>query len=305
MRILVTGGTGFVGRHLLDHLERAGHSVSLVSRRPNVGVGWEEDSLARAVEAHEAIVHLAGAGIFDRRWSAAYRDEIRASRVDTTRRVAELCARVGDRRLVSTSAVGYYGPQARDGDEGSPPGEDFLAGVCRDWEAALEPARAAGIPTAVVRTGVALGADGGALKRMLLPFRLGLGGPLGSGRQPFPWIHVDDLCRLYAHLVTRRDGGEAFDGPFNAVAPGLCDQRSFARTLGRVLGRPAFLPAPAPALRLALGGVAEVLLEGQGVAPRRTLATGFTFGHPNLEPALRELVERARTRRRPRTDRGV
>ena len=157
------------------------------------------------------------------------------------------------------------------------------------------------MPTAWVRSGVVLGTDGGALKRMLLPFRLGLGGPLGSGRQPFPWIHVDDLTKLYVHLAER----PRLAGPFNGVAPGICDQRTFARTLGRVLGRPAFLPAPAFALRLALGEVASLLTEGQDVAPRRALEAGFTFDHGELEPALRHLVESIRSRRRPAGDRGV
>lgn len=290
MKILVTGATGFVGRNLMAHLERAGHHPTVVSRRPNVGVDWDEASLREGVRRHEAVIHLAGEGVLDKRWSAERKRAILDSRVETTSLLARLCAELGDRRLVSTSAVGYYGPDVRGGDESSPPGDDFLAEVCQKWEAALQPAIDAGIPTAWVRTGIVLGKEGGALKRMLLPFKLGAGGPLGSGRQPFPWIHVGDLCRLYTHLATHRE----LEGAFNGVAPGLCDQRTFAKTLGSVLHRPAVMPAPAFALKLALGGGAEVLLEGQGVAPRRTLESGFRFDHPDLEPALADLLRKPR-----------
>ena len=288
MRILVTGATGFVGVHLLGALERAGHKVSLVSRRPNVGHDWSTDSLREGIERNEAVVHLAGAGVMDKRWSHARKEEILRSRVETTDRIARLVAEIGDRRLVSASAVGFYGDGIVDGDEDSPPGEGFLAEVCQKWEAALDPAIEAGVPTAWVRIGVVLGMGGGALGKMLLPFKLGLGGPLGSGRQSFPWIHVDDLCRSLRHLLEHPE----LEGPFNAVAPARTDQRTFARTLGRVLGRPAFLPAPGLALRMILGEGASVLLEGQQVAPRRLIESGFTFEHPDLEAALGELVSR-------------
>ncbi len=288
MRVLITGATGFVGRHLATHLESEGHRVDVVSRRPNVGSSWEPSQVERAVSGSEGVVHLAGAGVLDRRWSAAYREEILLSRVETTRRIAEACARTG-RRLVSTSAVGYYGSadMGRVFGEQDTPGAGFLAEVCRRWEEALGPAMEAGASVSVVRVGVVLGRDGGALKRMLLPFRLGVGGPIAGGRQPFPWIHVKDLVRLYAWLL---DDAER-TGAFNGVAPGVCDQRTFARTLGRVLRRPAVVPTPGWALRAALGPGAELLTTGQNAPPLHAQEAGFVFEHGELEPALRELVD--------------
>jgi uncharacterized protein len=289
MRLLITGGTGFVGRNLCNHLESHGHRVEVVSRRPNVGRAW--DDLQRGVDGSDGVVHLAGAGVLDRRWSEAYREEILVSRTSTTLRVAVACAAAG-KRLVSTSAVGYYGPHpmGRTLDEDSPPGTDFLARVCKSWEASAEPPRAAGANVALVRVGVVLGTDGGALKRMLLPFKLGLGGPLAGGRQPFPWIHVTDLCRLYTWLVLHPDQHPEQQGVFNGVAPGACDQGTFARGLGAALGRPAFMGVPGLALRILLGERAELLTTGQEVIPARALAAGFQFEFGELGPALEDLV---------------
>lgn len=326
MKVLIAGATGFVGTHLTNYLRAQGHETEVVSRRPNVGIDWDPGALRAGVESVDAVVHLAGAGIFDRRWSTAYRREILESRVHTTRSLALACAAVGGRRLVSSSAVGYYGPRdMTEVGEDEPPGDDFLAGVCVAWERALEPdpepdpgpapesapesapeaapesARQAGSSTACVRTGVVLGSDGGALHRMRLPFQLGLGGALGSGRQPFPWVHVTDLCRLFLFLLEH----QGLEGAFNGVAPGCVDQRTFARTLGKVLHRPAFLPTPGLALRLALGGVAEVLLSGQNAAPRRALEAGFVFEHPQLREALETLVgEHADVVAAPKRPRG-
>ncbi|MEE8469494.1 MAG: TIGR01777 family oxidoreductase [Planctomycetota bacterium] len=302
MKVLIAGATGFVGTHLTNFLRRAGHDTEVVSRRPHLGIDWDPDALRAGVECVDAVVHLAGAGIFDRRWSQAYRREILESRVDTTCMLAEACVAVGGRRLVSSSAVGYYG--ARDMTEvgeDEPAGDDFLAGVCAAWERALDPAREAGSSTVCVRIGVVLGSDGGALLRMKLPFRLGLGGALGSGRQPFSWVHVTDLCRLFLVLLEHPE----LEGAFNGVAPGCVEQREFARILGKVLHRPAFLHTPGVALRLALGGVAEVLLSGQNAVPRRALEAGFVFEYPELRGALESLVgEKAEVVRVPKRPRG-
>jgi len=305
MKVLIAGATGFVGTHMTNLLRREGHDTQVVSRRPNVGVDWDPDALRAAVESVDAVVHLAGAGIFDRRWSAAYRKEILESRVDTTRLLAEACAAAGGRRLVSSSAVGYYGPgdmtELGELGEDAPAGDDFLAGVCVEWERALDPARESSSSTACVRIGVVLGSDGGALQRMKLPFRLGLGGPMGSGRQPFPWVHVTDLCRLFLFLLENPE----LEGAFNGVAPGCVDQRTFARTLGQVLHRPAFAPMPGLVLRVLLGGVAEVLLTGQNAVPKRALEAGFVFEHPELFGALGTLVgEHADVVKKPKTPRG-
>ena len=292
MNYLISGATGFVGTHLLNHLGGRGHGTEVISRRPNVGCDWTMESLMPAVLQADVVVHLAGAGVMDAVWSPARKLELESSRVETTALLAQACvesSRQGHTpRLVSASAVGYYGPHAHgEGqEESNPPGEDFLAQLCVKWEAALAVAQEAGVPVSVVRIGVVLGPDGGALKRMLLPFKLGLGGPLGDGRQSFPWIHVQDLVRLIEFIA--QDGDRA--GIYNGVAPGCVDQRTFARTLGRAMGRPALLPAPALALRLLLGERSTLLLTGQEVRPSAALAAGFEFEHPLLADALVDLL---------------
>lgn len=292
MRILLTGATGFVGGRLSELLRGQGHEVLPVSRRPlgsEAAFDWSEEGLQRGVAAADAIVHLAGENLFAKRWSARQKAVLCSSRVESTRRLARLAAEHGTKVFVSASAVGRYGASDdRELDESSPRGSDFLADLCTQWEDATEAAVEAGVRTAIVRIGVVLGKDGGALAKMLPPFRLGLGGPLGSGDQWMSWIHLDDLCGLIAFLLEH----EGAAGPFNATAPNPVTMKTMARTLGRVLHRPAFLPAPAPMLRLALGEVADVLLTGQRVLPRRALAAGFSFRHPELEPALRDLLER-------------
>lgn len=289
MKVLLTGATGFVGRRLSDLLRGKGHEVLPVSRSPGAAFDWSGEGLQRGVAAADAIVHLAGENLFARRWSARQKEVLRKSRVDTTLRLARLAAEHDTKVFVSASAVGRYGPSDdRELDESSPRGSDFLADLCTQWEDATEAAVEVGVRTAIVRIGVVLGKDGGALAKMLFPFRLGLGGPLGSGAQWMSWIHLDDLCSLIVFLL-ENDGAA---GPFNATAPNPVTMRTLARTLGRVLHRPAFLPAPAPMVRLALGEVADVLLTGQRVLPRRALAAGFSFRHPELEAALRDLLER-------------
>lgn len=284
MKVLLTGATGFVGGALGRRLREGGHEVHPVSRRPGAGVGWGDDSLRRGVAECDAIIHLAGENIFGRRWSAAQKERLRTSRIDTTRRLAELAAEEGAGVLLMASGIGYYGA-SEDGrfDEDSPAGDDFLARLCADWERAAAPAAEAGVRLACARLGVVMGPGGGALERMLLPFRLGLGGRLGSGRQWFSWVHLDDVCDLLVLLLERED----LAGPFNFTAPGPVTNAEFTRTLGRVLRRPTVLPAPAFALRLALGEAAEVLLTGQHVSPRRAREAGYTFRHPELEDALR------------------
>jgi uncharacterized protein (TIGR01777 family) len=292
MNYLISGATGFVGTHLLNHLRGRGQGAEVISRRPNVGCDWTLESLLAAVLEADVVVHLAGAGVMDAAWSPARKLELERSRVETTALLARACvdaSRQGHRpRLVSASAVGYYGPHAYGEvqEESSPPGEDFLAQLCVKWEAALVAAREEELPVSVVRIGVVLGADGGALKRMLLPFKLCLGGPLGDGRQGFPWIHVQDLARLIEFIA--QEGDRA--GIYNGVAPGCVDQRTFAKALGRALGRPALLPAPAFALRLILGERSTLLLKGQQVRPTSALKAGFEFGHPVMDGALADLL---------------
>ncbi len=298
--VLVTGATGFVGRQVCLRLAREGVRViawarSLEQARGSLGQGPEllstdaaQRELVAALERCDAVIHLAGAGIFDRRWSAARKRELRASRVDTTNRLVEAIAQCRRKpALVSASAVGWYGPRGDEAlDEDSAPGVDYLGGLCQAWERSALAARTHGVRVAIARIGIVLGLGGGALERMLPPFRLGLGGPLGSGRQWMSWIHAEDLVEL----LVRAARDERFQGVFNAVAPAPATNRDFTRALARALGRPAFLPAPGFALRLALGEAAGVLLTGQRVTPRRAREWGFEFRYPTLETALEQLV---------------
>ena len=287
MNVLLTGATGFIGTRLRAHLERRGHRVLAVSRRPGADHDWSDESLARGVAATDAVVHLAGEGVIDRRWSTRRKEELRRSRLDTTGKLVRLLAQQRDGVLLSASAVGYYGPRGDEPvGEDERPGSDFLAELCREWEAAAVAAETQGTRVARVRIGIVLGPEGGALRKMLVPFRLGLGGPVGSGEQVYPWIHIEDLCALFAFLIEHRETR----GPFNGTAPNPVPQREFARILGRVLHRPAFLPVPGLALRIGLGEAADVLLTGQRALPRRALDAGFVFDHPDLERALRDLL---------------
>lgn len=293
-RVLLTGGTGFIGHRLQSALVASGHTISVVTRTPQSHrtarsgvsyVPWPGD-----VARHQAIVHLAGEPLFARRWNAAVKDEIRRSRVESTRALVEAMGAAAQRPgvLVCASAVGWYGDRGDEElDERSAPGKGFLAEVCQAWEAEALRAEALGVRVVRVRIGVVLGPGGGALARMLLPFKLGAGGPIGSGRQWFPWIHARDLCEL----IVRAVDDPRFVGAVNGVAPEALTNRDFARRLGRALHRPAFLPTPAFALRLLLGEVTDVLLQSQRCAPRAALAAGFSFKFPTLEPALADILD--------------
>jgi uncharacterized protein (TIGR01777 family) len=296
MRILVSGGSGFIGTAVCERLRRAGNEVVTLSRRAAPGaIRWDPASGAidaAAVDGFDGVVHLAGENIGAGRWTTARRRRILDSRRHGTQLLAATLAKATRRPtvLVSVSGINYYGDR---GDEllteDSPTGSGFLAEVCRQWEAATEPASDADIRVCRLRTGMVLAADGGALARLLLPFRLGLGGPLGSGRQWMSWITRDDL----AAVIERALVDPGFAGPVNAVSPGAVTNREFSTVLGRVLRRPAILPAPAPVLRLALGAMAdEVLLASVRVAPTRLAAAGFAISDRELEPALRRMLGR-------------
>lgn len=293
MRILLTGGTGFIGRALCTRLLAGGHRLTVWSRRPALarqrlpGVAVIED-LAEAGEI-EAVVNLAGEPLVGRRWSARQKQAIRDSRLNTTAQLVRwMTPRL--RRphvLVSGSAIGYYGAHG-DAllDESTPAGDDFAALLCRDWEYAAMQAEDLGLRVCRLRTGIVLGADGGALGKMLPPFRWGLGGPIGHGRQWMSWIHREDLIGLVQWLLELESAG----GAYNGTAPEPVRNREFARTLGRVLHRPALLPAPSPLLRLAFGEGAQLMLTGQRVMPMHALVEGFRFRFPQLEDALRDVL---------------
>ncbi len=299
MRLVISGASGLVGARLAAFLAAGGHRVDrLVRRDPQSGrtdIRWRPEAGeidAPALEGVDAVVHLAGASIAAGRWTSARKEAIRRSRVEGTRLLAETVARLSrpPSVVVSASAIGYYGSRGDESlTEDSPAGDGFLAEVCQAWEAAADPARHAGVRVVTLRMGMVLAASGGALGRMLLPFKLGLGGVVGSGRQYVSWIALGDLVSAIHHVLL----AAGVTGPVNAVAPVPVTHRDFVRTLGRVLRRPTLAPLPAPIVRLLLGEMGQaLLLDGARVLPARLQAAGFRFRHPVLESALRAELAR-------------
>ena len=297
MHIAVTGASGLVGSALVPFLTTRGHRVTrLVRKSPGTNeVGWDLAEGIRELsrlEGVDAVVHLAGESIAAGRWTEARKAEIRRSRVQGTRRLCESLARLGrpPKALVTASAVGFYGDRGDETlTEGSAPGGDFLARLCQEWEAATEPASRAGIRVVHLRFGMILSPAGGALKKMLLPFKLGVGGRIGSGAQYMSWITIDDAIGAIQHVIT----AEPLRGPVNAAAPAPVTNAEFTRVLARVLSRPAVAPMPAFVARLAFGELADaLLLSSQRVMPARLQASGYGFQFPEIEPALRHLLSR-------------
>src|SRR5579859_331935 len=296
MKIVVSGSTGLIGTPLLQALARRGHEVvPLVRRRPAAGehaLAWdpERGTIDRAgLEGVDAVIHLAGENVFGR-WSPAKKQRIHDSRVTGTRLLCDALAglRARPAALLAASAIGYYGDRGDETlNEQSAAGEDFLAHVARDWEAATGAAARAGIRVVNMRIGVVLTTRGGALAKMLPAFRIGLGGPIGSGNQYVSWIALDDIVNAMLYLLDN----VRFVGPVNLTAPAPVKNRDFAKTLGKVLGRPAVVTVPAFALRMAFGTEgAAMLTSGQRVQPARLLSSGFGFACRELEPALRALL---------------
>jgi uncharacterized protein (TIGR01777 family) len=303
MKALVTGATGFVGPRLLRLLDKP----VVVSRNPDrarqsIGhlagriVRWdpmEGPPPPEAFEGIDVVYHLAGESVAGARWTTAQKARIRDSRVVGTRHLVQGIAQAATKpaTLVSASAVGYYGSRGDEElTESASPADDFLARVCVEWEQEAMAADRLGVRVVTARTGIVLGSgSGGALAKMLTPFKLGAGGPLGNGRQWMPWIHVADLARLYVHAA---DHGE-IRGPMNSVAPNPVRNSEFTKALGRQLHRPAFMPAPYLGLRLVFGEFAQVLFASQRVIPRVALDTGFTFQFPDITSALREILAAA------------
>jgi hypothetical protein len=303
MRVLVTGGTGFIGRRLVSRLVARGDEVVVLSRRPPLAskkvvatrlLAWNPETgppTPDAFGAIDAVVNLHGESIAGGRWTAAKKERIRNSRVLGTRHLVQGIADTSPRPrvLVTGSAIGYYGPHGDESlDERSPSGQDFLSGVSREWEAEGERACDLGVRVVTIRTGIVLGAGGGALKPMLIPFRLFAGGPVGSGAQWMSWVHLDDEVGLILHALDR----SAVEGPLNATSPNPVRNRDFARALGQALGRPSLLPTPAFALRLLLGEMADaLLLTGQKVLPVKAEESGYRFHHPFLSEALESILK--------------
>lgn len=294
LKIAMTGASGLLGTELAAFLRTGGHEVVPLVRRGGSGIAWDPAKGtidAAALEGFDAVVHLAGESV-GQRWSEGVKQRVMASRVDGTRLLCETLAKLERKPsvVVCASAIGFYGDTGEAwAEEHSPAGTGFLADVCKAWEAASEPARAAGLRVVNLRIGVVLSPRGGALGELLLPASLGLGGPVGSGRQYLGWIDLDDLLGVVLHAI--RD--ERLRGPVNAVSPEPVTQREFAGQLGRVLHRPAFMPLPAFAVRGLFGEMGkEVLLGGQRVRPTRLLDTGFRFDFAQLDACLRHQLGR-------------
>jgi hypothetical protein len=309
VNIVVAGGTGFLGRALVAHLAARGHQIAVLTRSPRPAgarpngvrdVSWtpapaaDETGGSREVDGADAIINLAGAGIADKRWSAAHKQYIRDSRVFSTRSLVAAVRASGRRPAVfiQGSAVGFYGSTMADTvvDESFPPGDDFLGQTCVAWEAEAHPVSALGCRLVIVRTGIALAADGGPLIEMKRPFLFFVGGPIGSGQQYFSWVHRDDWIALVAWLL---DKGSA-DGVYNGSAPEPVTNAEFSNALGQALRRPSWLRVPRAALRIAVGEVADVLVAGQRVVPARALSEGFIFMYPRIDTALTQQVGRGR-----------
>ena len=295
MRVIIAGGTGFLGRALTRSLEHDGHQVTLLTRTPRQRnhLAWAPDTsiFANAITESDVIVNLAGESIAGGRWSESRKSAIRGSRVSATRALAEAvrAVRGSPPLFMSGSAVGYYG--VRDDapvTEESSPGMDFLASVCREWEGEALVA-AARTRVVLLRSGLVLDRTGGALPQMARPFWFMAGGPLGSGQQAMSWVHLDDWLGMVRWAMDTA----AVVGPLNVTAPAPVTNAEMAAALGRVLNRPAVLPAPAPALRLLLGEMADaLLLGGQRVLPAKAVSLGYQFRYPTLEPALRAVYNK-------------
>ena len=304
MKIVVTGGTGFIGAPLCQRLRADGHEVAVISRRPSPGDGaralaWDDAAWPRALADSDAVINLAGEPIAAARWSRVLRQRIRDSRVQTTRRLVEAMAQSARRPrvLVSGSAIGYYGPRGDEVlDETAASGQGFLAETCQAWETEARRAEPLGVRVVRARIGLVIGPGGGVLAKMAPPFRMGLGGPLGDGRQWCSWVHRDDVIGLLLWSLTRDDVA----GPLNLTAPAPVTMRQLAQALGRAMGRPSWVLVPAPLLRLLLGEMAqELLLSGQRVQPAAALRWGYSFQFPQLDAALAAaLAKGVRTRYR-------
>ncbi len=307
MRVIITGGSGLIGRALVRSLTADGHEVIILSRSPGNAVnlpagakavywdGKSADGWGKYVNGAGAVINLAGesvggTGFFDVRWTPARRRRIQESRINAGRAVVQ-AIQLAEKKpavLIQSSAVGYYGTHTDDRDitEDAPAGHDFLAGVCVDWEASTQKVERLGVRRAIIRTGVVISPKGGALPRQMLPFKFFAGGPLGSGEQWFPWIHIDDEVAAIRFLIDNEDAR----GAFNLAAPHPVTNAEFSRALGSSMRRPSWLRAPAFAFKLLFGEAALILLEGQKAVPHRLLDLGFKFKFPAVEPALEDLL---------------
>jgi uncharacterized protein len=299
MKIVITGASGFIGTALSAELTGQNHTLVLLSRNPparpsGAGVAWlawrpdAPGSWQSALDGIDGVVNLAGESIAARRWTQEQKRKLYESRVQTTSMIVDgiAKARRKPKFLINASAVGYYGPHGDETvTEDSPPGNDFLSQLCRAWESQANRAKEHDVRVTLLRTGIVLGKGQGALGKMVTPFKLFVGGRLGSGRQWFPWIHIDDEVGLIKFLMEN----DAAHGPINATAPNPVTMDEFCKTLGRVINRPSWAPVPASVLSLMLGEMADMLLTGQRALPQAALRLGYAFKYPRLEEALASL----------------
>lgn len=310
MNVVIVGGTGFIGRNIAPILAARGHTVTILTRnqRADAVVGgefhvreWEPSdwqTLGHTFRGQDAVINLAGAPVAERRWTPPRKAVLRASRIETTRTVVTALSRfstsVWPKILINASGIGFYGldtgdpsrPRTGDVDEGQRPGTGFLADLCVEWEREAFRATDYSIRTTCLRISMVLGKDGGALQKMLLPFKLFLGGPIGKGTQPVSWIHVEDLGRLVAAILEQ----PSFKGVINAASPYPVTMTEFCRQLGRDMGRPSWLPVPAWALQIGLGELSTLMTHGQSVNPFMAQQLGFTFKYPDLKSALSAIL---------------
>lgn len=293
MNIILAGGTGFIGTHIMERLKKAGHTVSILSRTAGAGrIVWnavQAGAWEQSIAGADAVINLTGESVGAGRWTNTQKERIRNSRIDATRAIVEAIRTSANkpRVLVNASAVGYYG-HVEEGDvtENTPAGNDFLGQTCALWESEARKAGQYGVRVVTMRTGFVIGKDSTAFRRMQLPFKLFAGGPFGSGQQWFPWIHIDDVAAGYAFAVEQ----SALSGPVNLSAPNPVRVRELAAELGRALHRPAFMPAPAFALKIVLGEMSDLLLKGQKMIPVKLLQQKFAFRFPDLSAALRDTI---------------
>jgi len=306
MRVFVTGGTGLIGKRLVKRLRERGDHPVVLTRRASAaremfgqdvevvdGDPMQAGAWMDAVASCDGVIHLAGENIFNRRWNAAFKQLLVDSRIQSTAKIVQAITRSPRRAdgspkvLVNASAIGWYGVHGDEElDEDTPPGGDFMARLCVDWERAAREAEKAGVRVALVRVGIVLDREGGALAKMMTPFKLFAGGPIGFGRQYMSWIHHVDMVNLFLFGL---DNSSAV-GPLNGTAPHPITNKEFSKALGRALHRPAFFPTPPVMLRLALGEVARVVTTGQRVVPRKPLALGFSYRFPTIDEALTDIL---------------
>lgn len=306
MKVAITGATGFVGSRLVERLQETGHTAVVLTRNPDQArqvfpqsrfsqveiVAYqptESGAWQQVIAGCDGVVNLAGEPIAEKRWTPEVKAQVLNSRKLGTEKVVEAIAQATPKPgvLVNASAIGYYGTsETATFDEASPSGDDFLATVCQNWEAAAEKVRELGVRLVILRIGIVVG-QGGAIAKMIPPFKLFAGGPIGSGNQWFSWIHREDLVNLILQALTQT----AMAGTFNATAPNPVRMAELCKTLGEAMNRPSWLPVPAMALEALLGDGAKVVLEGQEVLPKRTLETGFQYQYPTVKPAIEQVLK--------------